>query len=447
MSDPTDLLIVPSDISATVQPPRIAGEPDLLGAFADTVAASGLAGERRAAQILFLAITSRLLSRIISVAVKGPSAGGKSFLVETVLRYFPASAYYALTAMSERALVYDREPLVHRMLVIYEAPGIGSEVASYFVRSLLSEGHVRYVTVTKGKGGAMEPMTIERAGPTGLIMTTTAVNLHGENETRLLSLTVTDSAEQTRAVLRAEATEDQSRADVAAWHELQGWLEQQDNLVTIPYAIDLADLTPPVAIRQRRDFQQVLAFIRTHAVLHQATRRRDGQGRIIATIDDYDSIRGLVADLMADAADRTVPSTQRETVGAVADMLGGGADEVTVTALSKRLGLDKSTTSRRVNIAVARGYLKNLEDKRGRPARLVLGDSLPGEESILPTVEVLHSCIAGEGVTKPADDHLGDSARHVAQEDVEDEDALLDQLSSLRRRGWTSEPGGAYVEK
>jgi hypothetical protein len=442
LSDSKDL----SDDTATAQPPGLAWEPDLLGTLADAVAAAGLAGERRAIQILFLAITSRLLSRIVSVAVKGPSAGGKSHLVETVLQYFPESAYYALTAMSERALVYDREPLVHRMLVIYEAAGIAGDVASYFVRSLLSEGRVRYVTVTKGKGGAMEPLRIERAGPTGLIVTTTAVSLHAENETRVLSLTVTDSAEQTRAVLRAEANEGQIRPDFAAWHELQVWLEQQDNRVTIPFAIVLAELIPPVAIRQRRDFQQVLALIRAHAVLHQATRQRDDEGKIVATIDDYDAVRELVADLIADAADRSVSSTQRQTVGAVADMLGGGATEVTVTALSERLRLDKSTTSRRVSVAVGRGFLKNLEDKKGRPHRLVLGDPLPGDEAILPTAERLRGCITAGGVARAADG-LGDPAQPVSPADAEDEDDLLDQLSSLRRRNWRPVPGGAYVER
>ena len=51
--------------------------------------------------------------------------------------------------------------------------------------------------------------------------------------------------------------------------------------------------------------------------------------------------------------------------------------------------------------AIDRGYIKNLEDRRGRPARLVLGDPLPDDVEILPSVERLHGCtVAGiqEGV-------------------------------------------------
>ena len=101
-----------------------------------------------------------------------------------MLDLFPASAHYALSAMSERALAYSEEPVKHRMLVIYEAAGTQGDFATYLMRSLLSEGHVRYETVEKTKDG-LKARLIEREGPTGLIVTTTAVNLHPENETRM----------------------------------------------------------------------------------------------------------------------------------------------------------------------------------------------------------------------------------------------------------------------
>lgn len=195
-------------------PPDLALNRAILDTFADEIAAAGLAGECKLVQIIYLAVTSRLLDRIVSVAVKGPSAVGKSFAVERVLDYFPPSAYYALSAMSEHALVYDREPLRHRTLVIYKAAGLASDLATYMVRSLLSEGHVRYVTVEKVKGGSLEPRVIDREGPTALIVTTTEIKLHPESETRLLSLNVTDSAEQTRAVLLAQAGDRASDEDL-----------------------------------------------------------------------------------------------------------------------------------------------------------------------------------------------------------------------------------------
>ena len=56
-------------------------------------------------------------------------------------------------------------------------------------------------------------------------------------------------------------------------------------------------MIPAVAVRLRRDHQALLSLIRTHAILHQATRTRDDAGRIIATLDDYREVYALVLDV------------------------------------------------------------------------------------------------------------------------------------------------------
>ena len=382
---------------------RLAYEPDILERFATEIKASGFAGETRAAKLLYLSLVSRLLPKIVSVAVKGPSSGGKTYLVERVLDYFPDSAYHAMTAMSEKALAYSEEPIRHRFLVIFEAEGMASDFATYLMRSLLSEGRLRYEVVEKTSEG-LKPRLIEREGPTGLIVTTTAVRLHPENETRLLSLTVSDTSEQTRDVISALAAEEAHSSDLSPWHALQEWLEGADRRVTIPYAKDLAELVPPVAVRLRRDFGAVLNLIRAHAALHQATRERDGE-RIVSTLGDYAAVRGLIADLISEGIEVTVPKTVRETVGAVERLLEDSDDDAIPTvAVARELELDKSAALRRVRSAIDRGHLKNLEDRRGRPARLVLEEPLPEDLEILPTVERLRGCtVAGEneGINNP----------------------------------------------
>jgi hypothetical protein len=368
---------------------ELAQESGILGRFAEELARSGVAGETRIAKLLYLAVTSRLLERPVSVALKGPSSGGKSHVVERVLSFVPESAYYALTAMSERTLAYSEEPIRHRFLVIYEAAGMSGEFAAYLMRSLLSEGRVRYETVEKTSEG-MKPRLIEREGPTGLIVTTTAVKLHPENETRLLSLTVTDTQDQTRAVMAALAEEaGEAGPNFEPWHALQVWLESAEHRVFIPNAKILADLIPPVAVRLRRDFGALLNLIRAHAVLHQASRDRDAEGYIIATIEeDYAVVRELVADLVSEGIEVTVPATVRETVGAVKRLREASSGEpVSVVELARELKLDRSAVSRRVRNAKDRGYLRDLEENLRKPSRLVLGDDLPEDLQILPTPE------------------------------------------------------------
>jgi hypothetical protein len=288
--------------------------------------------------------------------------------------------------MSERTLAYSEEPIKHRFLVIYEAAGMSGEFATYLMRSLLSEGRVRYETVEQTSEG-IRPRLIEREGPTGLIVTTTAVKLHPENETRLLSLTVTDTQDQTRAVMAALAEDaDEAGPNVEAWHALQVWLEGAEHRVSIPYAKILADLIPPVAVRLRRDFGALLNLIRAHTLLHQASRDRDADGRIIATIEDYAAVRGLVADLVSEGIEVTVPKTVRETVEAVKRLQEDVKGEpVTVTDLARELRLDRSAVSRRARNAKDRGYLRDLEDNPRKPSRLILGDDLPDDVQILPS--------------------------------------------------------------
>jgi hypothetical protein len=371
----------------------LAQDLKILDRFSESLHRLGLVGEDRVARLVFLSIVSRLLGRPVSVAVKGPSSSGKSIVVQRTAAHFPPSAYMARTGMSERALAYSEEPLSHRMLLIYEAAGLSGDFASYLVRTLLSEGRLSYETVEKTSDG-LKAKLIEREGPTGLIVTTTAVNLHPENETRLLSVTVTDTPEQTRAVLAALAAPADISGDFKTWHALQRWLEGAERRVVIPYASALVDLIPPVAVRLRRDAATVLNLIRAHTILHQATREKDPDGPVLATLEDYAAVRELVVDLVSDAVDATVPKTMRETVAAVSEDLTTEV-ETTHSKVSRRLGLDKSAGRRRVEGAISRGYVRNLETGKGRMARLVLGDPLPDEVVILPTCEEVSQRVAG----------------------------------------------------
>jgi hypothetical protein len=295
--------------------------------------------------------------------------------------------------------------LKHRFLVLFEAAGMNGEFATYLIRSLLSEGRLVYEVVEKTSDG-IKPRRIEKEGPTGLLVTTTAVRLHPENETRLLSLTVTDTAEQTRAVLQAIAAGPRADLDLTGWVGLQEWLGLAEHRVVVPYASRLAGLIPPVAVRLRRDFGQVLSLVKAHAILHQQSRERDPDGRVVATYADYAAVRELIADYVAEGVEATVSKTVRQTVDAVDRLTGPDVDAASTTAVAKELRLDKSAASRRVATAVHLGYLRNLEDRKGRPARLQVGDPLPDDVTVLPTVEVLQRCSVEGGVrtaTPPAD--------------------------------------------
>ena len=284
------------------------------------------------------------------------------------------------TGMSERALVYREDDYQHRTLVIYEVTGLQEtnedNMTSYFMRSLLSEGRLEYDVTVRGEGGQYTTQRITKEGPTNLIFTTTKTRVHAENETRVLSLNTDDGTEQTRNVLLALANEAECDVDLDEWRQLQAWLQTAEHRVTIPYGRELAAAVPPLAVRLRRDFGAVLALIRSHAILHQKTRDRDEAGRIVATPEDYEAVRELVASVVSEGIGATVADTVRETVHAVQTLTFGG-QSATVGDIARELKIDKSNASRRVRRAADGGYIRNLEDKRGRPGRWTIGEPLP----------------------------------------------------------------------
>lgn len=367
--------------------------PDILGAFVRLCERLGLTGEARNCQILYLALTSRLLEHPVSVVIKGPSGSGKSFLLETVLKAFPPSAYYALSSMSERSLAYSEEPLAHRCLILFEAAGLSSDFATYLMRTLLSEGCVRYETVEKTRNGLV-PRLIERPGPTALFITTTADTLHPENETRMLSLAVRDDEAQTRAVLQRMARQAVGDApslpDLSLWHALQTWLEvQAPQRVVVPYAGTLAERVSARAVRLRRDFAMLLTLVRSHALLHQRGRARDPAGAIVATPADYAAVYALVGDLIAEGVEAAVSPAVRETVMAVQEESHEGEVPATLAQVAARLQLDRSAAHRRVQLAMRHGYVRNVGGRRGVMLRLLPGDPLPEAGDVLPSPEML----------------------------------------------------------
>jgi hypothetical protein len=276
------------------------------------------------------------------------------------------------------------------MIVVYEAAGLG-KMGEYFVRTLVSEGHIRHEVTEKGEDGRLTTRVIEQEGPAGVVLTTTEIELYLDNETRMFSVTVTDTAEQTLRILLAQATQKIARSvtDLSPFLELQEWLTIVEHRVIVPFASTLARLVPLNEIRIRRDFSAVLGLIEAHAILHQALRQRDSDGRIIATLKDYAAVRELVNAVLGEGLETMVKPETRQTVLAVKELQEAKVGEITNAKVGERLKLSKSTALRRIRAAIKCGYLINLEEDIGRPANVILGDPLPNDRDALPDVATL----------------------------------------------------------
>jgi hypothetical protein len=326
--------------------------------------------------------------------VMGPSATGKNFAINSAIQLFPDEATVRLSAMSPKALIHGADDLRHKTIVLGECDSLPLEgSAASLVRSIIEDARTVFDVVEKdAETNRNATRRVSKEGPTGLL-TSGIRELEVQTSTRALIVHLSDSPQQTRAILRAEAALASGQAValdpevVGRFVDFQRWLAAQpDRLVVIPFASILAENVPVGEVRMRRDFKQLLSIIKTVALLNQPRRSRDAAGYIIAELTDYSWARELLFASFRSIVTGGITDAVRETCLAVPE-----EGEVSEADLVKRLGLAKSTIHYRVGRAIKGGWLINLEQRRGYAHRLVRGAPLPEDQSPLPTVETLEA--------------------------------------------------------
>jgi hypothetical protein len=384
---------------------ELSQDPALLHRAIRAMGDLGVVGEEENRGLLYLALLSARTERPISVFVKGRSSSGKSFLVETALTLIPPRGYYKLTSMSEKALVYTDLDFSHRHLILYEEDGLATEGILYLVRTLLSEGEIRYLTTEKTPQGKMVAREIHRPGPTGLITTLTKGLTKEDNETRTISLYMNDSKEHTLRVIEAQALREGGlwageEVDPLPWHALYRTLPQKE--VVVPFApavqrlLHAQDL-PEDLTRLRRDFPRFLTLVKVVALLHHA-RREEREGRIVATLEDYALAYHLAARPLTRSVRNISPqalkvaAAVREVVREKEDRAKGEGQEfwATPSEVARVLRWGKRTAYKWVDLAEEGGLIEVRTE--GNRKRLYPVEDAPLEEAafrLLPEPETL----------------------------------------------------------
>ena len=378
---------------------ELAQAPDLIDRVVRQVQAMGVVNERDLIVLTYVAGTSRVLQQPVNLLAKGTSGSGKSITTTRTLELIGPDFVNFLTSASALSLVYDDRPLSHTVLVIYEENQLQADENSTFamlVRTLISEGRIVHQTTVEDPdsptGRRVE--RIVREGPIALVVTTTG-DLHSENETRMLSWYVGESHQQTAAVMAGLAARaagfDVAPLELSVWHDLQHWIALGPNDAVIPFAPQIVAEIKPLMVRFRRDVGSLLSFIKASALLHQAQRQVDAQGRVIATIADYALAYPIFSRVMAQSSGKGVPDNVRAVVKLIAERAGsagtkatngkfqriaasGPGTEVVISSeqIGTATGIGKSAAYRAILAALDLGFLINNETRRGKSFRLVL---------------------------------------------------------------------------
>lgn len=173
-----------------------------------------------------------------------------------------------------------------------------AEYRSMALREMISSGRLVKLMPVK-QGGEIQTVSIEQDGPIAYSETTTLGQIFDEDANRCLLLNTDEQQTQTRRIIDKLAEGYGGRnckgdADsiVERHYALQRTLQRQG--VVIPYAAQLGELVAADKVEARRAFPQLMSMIQASALLHQFQRQIDGDGRLLATADDYKLARHLL---------------------------------------------------------------------------------------------------------------------------------------------------------
>lgn len=270
--------------------------------------AVGIAADVELALLTYLAFTSRLLERPLSLLVQGPSSTGKSWTGERVARLMPADDVLAAHHMTPKVLSRAGELTRHAVVLMGEWARDRDQgengTATKLLRELMASDRLCSIVTNMDEGvGKLERLTAE--GPVSVFASTTLppTKVFDEDRNRFLLVHTDETPAATGAVLehQARAYAGQVDDDVVVDRIVRRHQAMQRVLATaaeagvvVPFAGAIQVQLPRKRPEIRRDFPKVLAGVQASALLHQANRARDERGRIVATEADYRLVHRLM---------------------------------------------------------------------------------------------------------------------------------------------------------
>ena len=354
--------------------------------------AVGVAGEEELALAVYLIGTSRFLRKPLHGIVRGDSASGKSFIVNTISRLIPPESVKMATHLTPKAL-YRMPDLRHRFLVLGErsrSDGPQIEDSTKALREFRSEGSISLSSVQDGK---LVEFRVE--GPAATIETTTKEDLFNEDANRCLLLTSNESSEQTARITARQAAVYEgmvhggSDAVIRRHWAMQRLLAAPVAGVTIPFAGLLQQRIPKERVETRRAFPMLMAVIEASAVLHRFQRQVDAGGRIIATRADYALAKRVVGSVVSAAISHSPTEALQRFFDTVRLQGYAEGDIFTAPELALKIKRDKRRVSENLRALREFGVVEQETEATGARAALwkMLRDLLPDRVNALPEVD------------------------------------------------------------
>jgi hypothetical protein len=274
--------------------------------------------------VLYLAATSRLLSKPLSVLSIGNASGGKSAGQEAIAQLLPPDEMLSFTRLSPKSLSYHGEDALKNKVVFLDEISAGADrVGLSQLKSLLSRGYLTtsVVSVDRINRGMSTVQRITR-GPISIFTAGTSDSLvDDELKSRFLVLPVDESREQTARVIAQAAAWDGGKAAEARreairrrYRAIQKSLKPLRVVIPPEWRPNLTFCTERLTYRRKYhaylSLIQVIALHRQHAP-GRIRQGADGEPEVWVARDDILLANELISRLLDVQDDELNPVARR----------------------------------------------------------------------------------------------------------------------------------------
>lgn len=411
---------------------EIAHSSDIFEEFRTTLKTySGYIASDLNASTILVSHASRLLGKSSAFIICGPSASGKSDLIEKGAEYLPPESVLRCTSFSNQALQYIGA-LTNKYVVGGElkplVPGEDDSFQQAF-RQLISENAISRATSEKDENGIRGTKIHRTTGPVTFIFSTTReqTNFNDEFVNRLSWCPTSDEPGLTKQVLKIQAESAMNPPNearrAAILLEKEAWREYHLSLEPLTVKIPFADqiLVNSFLVTTRRLYPLLLNYISASAILNQFQRKYafdNGTKMIVANHQDYKKAYDLITANAPRALDLVGPRAIA-TFKKIRQLFGN--TEFTVAQIRKVIpGLSLATAKRHIADLKNAGCIADFKKDGKAFVYQIVQEPAPMEDlglvhpDLISTVEV-HQLTINELISEPVKGMNGQGKTRLGQ--------------------------------
>lgn len=277
-----------------------------------------ITGEIKSREIIFLCALGKLVKNAdyssFNLLIHSESSSGKDYIAKQVLRLFPEADVCERTRITPKALNYWKPytktgKTSWNGIVLY-LPDLSDDVLNCEALKLMcSEGS--FVTIVE-KGKSKD---IEIKGKPVIITTTASATPTEEIMNRFSVVKLDESEEQTKAIKKMQGNIAREGIMPSYDGTIQRILQElKPYKVKIPFAHKISKVFPSRLIRERRNFNRLLDWIKATAIFYQDEKTKHRDGFIDADLDDYDIAKDVFMNLYSGVAEVPLNRRQKDIV-------------------------------------------------------------------------------------------------------------------------------------